>query len=201
MYTRPEVYQPQGFEPFQNLFAGPFRSDFPVIFFHTVQMCIECVPPQLVDITPLDHERFFRIVSGRRCNNLNHQYLMPADEDELRVRFFVRSFGAVGWRMDLLLIDDVIILTHAVPYAIAIAIPDPSWQRFELFHRMIRFVFGNKIYVGPVEKVLSPDRDTGGERLRVLDMGTGGGLWWVKIKPYTVFIFIIIIILGNWFGW
>ena len=50
-------------------------------------------------------------------------------------------------------------------------------QRFELFHRMIRFVFGNKIYVGPVEKVLSPDRDTGGERLRVLDMGTGGGLW------------------------
>jgi methylase of polypeptide subunit release factors len=51
-------------------------------------------------------------------------------------------------------------------------------QRFELFHRMIRFVFGNKIYVGPVEKVLSPDRDNkDGERLRVLDMGTGSGLW------------------------
>lgn len=50
-------------------------------------------------------------------------------------------------------------------------------QRFELFHRMIRFVFGNKIYVGPVEKVLSPNRDTGGERLRVLDLGTGSGLW------------------------
>jgi hypothetical protein len=43
---------------------------------------------------------------------------------------------------------------------------------------MVRFVFGNKIYVGPVEKVLSPDRS--GERLRVLDMGTGGGLWWVN---------------------
>jgi methylase of polypeptide subunit release factors len=42
---------------------------------------------------------------------------------------------------------------------------------------MIRFVFGNKIYVGPVEKVLSPDRDTRGERLRVLDLGTGSGLW------------------------
>jgi methylase of polypeptide subunit release factors len=43
---------------------------------------------------------------------------------------------------------------------------------------MIRFVFGNKIYVGPVEKVLSPDRDNkDGERLRVLDMGTGSGLW------------------------
>jgi hypothetical protein len=57
-----------------------------------------------------------------------------------------------------------------------------SLQRFELFHRMIRFVFGNKIYVGPVEKVLSPpDRDSDGEqpgkKLRVLDMGTGSGLW------------------------
>jgi methylase of polypeptide subunit release factors len=52
-----------------------------------------------------------------------------------------------------------------------------AFQRFELFHRMVRFVFGNKIYVGPVEKVLSADRDTAGERLRVLDMGTGGGLW------------------------
>ena len=61
---------------------------------------------------------------------------------------------------------------RAVPY---LCIIPP--QRFELFHRMIRFVFGNKIYVGPVEKVLSPDRDTGGERLRVLDMGTGSGLW------------------------
>ena len=51
-------------------------------------------------------------------------------------------------------------------------------QRFELFHRMIRFVFGNKIYVGPVEKLLSPDhRNSSGEKLRVLDMGTGGGLW------------------------
>jgi hypothetical protein len=49
-------------------------------------MCVECVPPQLVDLTPHDHEQFFRVVSGRRCNNLNHRYVMPADEDELRVR-------------------------------------------------------------------------------------------------------------------
>lgn len=42
---------------------------------------------------------------------------------------------------------------------------------------MVRFVLGNKIHVGPVEKVLSPDRDTAGGKLRVLDMGTGGGLW------------------------
>jgi len=100
-------------------------------------MCVKCVPPELVDLTPHDHDRFFRVVSGRQCNNLNPWYVMPADEDELR--------------------------------------------RFELFHRMIRFVFGNKNYVGPVEKVLSPDRDTGGGKLRVLDMGTGGGHWAVDM--------------------
>jgi hypothetical protein len=42
---------------------------------------------------------------------------------------------------------------------------------------MIQFVFGNKNYVGPVEKVLSPERAMDGEKLRVLDLGTGGGLW------------------------
>ncbi|KAI9509636.1 S-adenosyl-L-methionine-dependent methyltransferase [Russula earlei] len=100
-------------------------------------MCVKCVPPELVDLTPNDHDRYFRVVNGRRCNTLNPWYVMPADEDELR--------------------------------------------RFELFHRMIRFVFDDKNYVGPVETVLSPDRDTGGERLRVLDMGTGGGLWAVDM--------------------
>jgi hypothetical protein len=49
-------------------------------------MCIECILPQLVDLKLHDHERFFRIVGGRRCNNLNHRYVMPADEEELRVR-------------------------------------------------------------------------------------------------------------------
>ena len=50
---------------------------------------------------------------------------------------------------------------------------------------MIRFVFGNKIYVGPVEKVLSPDRDTdGGGKLRVLDMGTG--MWTLVRKSNLI---------------
>jgi hypothetical protein len=44
---------------------------------------------------------------------------------------------------------------------------------------MVRFVLGNKIYVGPVERVLCPDRDVD-QKLRVLDMGTGGGLWQVN---------------------
>ena len=91
---------------------------------------------------------------------------MPADEDELRVRCVVfrpvRAGRMTMWTYRRLTGPPLGILPR---------------QRFELFHRMIRFVLGNKIYVGPVEKVLSPDRDTGGERLRVLDMGTGGGLW------------------------
>ncbi|KAI0054139.1 S-adenosyl-L-methionine-dependent methyltransferase [Auriscalpium vulgare] len=50
-------------------------------------------------------------------------------------------------------------------------------KRFDLFHRMIRFVLGNKNYVGPVQDILSPDRAARGDKLRVLDLGTGGGLW------------------------
>jgi len=140
-------------------------------------MCVECVPPEVVDLTPRDHDHFFRVIGGRRCNTLNPRYVMPADEDELRVR----SRGLCSLALDerRLIIDDQIWLGTGTLFSPA--------QRFDLFHRMIRFVFGNKNYVGPVEKVLSPDRDTGGERLRVLDLGTGGGLWYVGIiiiKPY-----------------
>ena len=49
-------------------------------------MCVECVPPEVVDLTPRDQEQFFRVVGGRRCNTLNPRYVMPADGDELRVR-------------------------------------------------------------------------------------------------------------------
>lgn len=48
-------------------------------------MCVECVPPELVNLTPQDKDQFFRVVGGRRCNNLNPLYVMPADEEELRV--------------------------------------------------------------------------------------------------------------------
>ncbi|KAI0065389.1 S-adenosyl-L-methionine-dependent methyltransferase [Artomyces pyxidatus] len=54
---------------------------------------------------------------------------------------------------------------------------DEELKRFELFHRMIQFVLGNKNYVGPVEEILSPSRAKGKDKLRVLDLGTGGGLW------------------------
>ncbi len=64
-------------------------------------MCVECVPPELVDLTPRDHECFFRVLGGRRCNNLNHRYVMPADEDELRVRIvgFARFTSSYARRL------------------------------------------------------------------------------------------------------
>lgn len=91
---------------------------------------------------------------------------MPADEDEHRVRRADAILFCPG--CGRMTIYSAPLMGHWHSFS----------QRFELFHRMIRFVFGNKIYVGPVEKVLSPNRDPGvGERLRVLDLGTGSGLW------------------------
>jgi hypothetical protein len=42
-YTRPEVYQPPRFEPF-DLFTGPFRSSFPVIL-HITSKCASSASP------------------------------------------------------------------------------------------------------------------------------------------------------------
>ena len=53
-------------------------------------------------------------------------------------------------------------------------------QRFEILHRLTRFVLGGANYVGPVKSVLAPERAPAGDKLRVLDLGTGGGLWFVS---------------------
>lgn len=85
LYTRSESISTPWFEPFQKCSRAPFvrvflsSSPFDV-------MCVECVPPEVVDLTPRDHEQFFRVIGGRRCNTLNPRYVMPADGDELRVR-------------------------------------------------------------------------------------------------------------------
>lgn len=65
------------------------------------------------------------------------------------------------------------------------SLPFPSTpKRFELSHRMLQFVLEGKNYVGPVERVLSPaGRGDDREELRVLDLGTGGGLWCVRRRP------------------
>lgn len=118
-------------------------------------MCLRCNAPEVTKIQPDDYARFFRIVSGRQCNKLNGRYLLPADDEELKV--------------------GVEICVSSLPEMTLIGLL--LAQRFELFHRMIRFVLGNKNYVGPVKEILSPKRVVGKEKLRVLDLGTGGGLW------------------------
>ncbi|KAK0240070.1 S-adenosyl-L-methionine-dependent methyltransferase [Armillaria nabsnona] len=49
-------------------------------------------------------------------------------------------------------------------------------QRSEYHHRMLKFVFGGQNYVGPVREVLQF-----GQQRRVLDLGTGGGLWAIEM--------------------
>ncbi|KAK0228607.1 S-adenosyl-L-methionine-dependent methyltransferase [Armillaria fumosa] len=49
-------------------------------------------------------------------------------------------------------------------------------KRSEYHHRMLKFVFGGQNYVGPVKEVLQF-----GQQRRVLDLGTGGGLWAIEM--------------------
>ncbi|KAG7452446.1 S-adenosyl-L-methionine-dependent methyltransferase [Guyanagaster necrorhizus] len=49
-------------------------------------------------------------------------------------------------------------------------------KRSEYHHRMLKFVFGGQNYVGPVREALQF-----GQQRRVLDLGTGGGLWAIEM--------------------
>ncbi|KAL1747532.1 S-adenosyl-L-methionine-dependent methyltransferase [Schizophyllum fasciatum] len=55
---------------------------------------------------------------------------------------------------------------------------DDEVRRSELHHRMLQFVFHGKNYVGPVNHVLRP---MPGVQRRVLDIGTGGGMWAIQM--------------------
>ncbi|VDB83046.1 unnamed protein product [Peniophora sp. CBMAI 1063] len=59
----------------------------------------------------------------------------------------------------------------------ALPADDEELKRFEVLHRLTRFVLGGANYVGPVKSVLAPERAPAGDKVRVLDLGTGGGLW------------------------
>jgi hypothetical protein len=85
LYTRPgSISTPQP-RPSNKAAHAP-RVFLPsLLLVRPASMCIECFPPELIKLTLKDHNRFYRLVGGRRCNNLNHGYVMPADEDELRV--------------------------------------------------------------------------------------------------------------------
>ncbi|EIM90105.1 S-adenosyl-L-methionine-dependent methyltransferase [Stereum hirsutum FP-91666 SS1] len=59
---------------------------------------------------------------------------------------------------------------------------DDELKRFDIFHRMIKFVLGSKNYVGPADEILSPEKGALlKEKLRVLDLGTGGGTWAIEM--------------------
>jgi hypothetical protein len=42
-----------------------------------------------MSLQPDDYSRFFRTVYGRRCNSLNSRYILPADDEELKVHDIV----------------------------------------------------------------------------------------------------------------
>ncbi|KAF7335605.1 S-adenosyl-L-methionine-dependent methyltransferase [Mycena venus] len=75
---------------------------------------------------PIDGIEFFRQLNGRQFNTMNHTYLLPSDDEEIKVRILD------GWH-----------------YA---GIHPP--QRYDLLHRVIQFIFLGRIYVGPVKSVL-----------------------------------------------
>ncbi|KAH0827166.1 hypothetical protein J3R83DRAFT_4857 [Lanmaoa asiatica] len=94
-----------------------------------------------------DDSQFFTEIHGRRFNVISQRYMLPADEEEIRV---------------------------SPPPLPPSSFLTPS-QRSELQHRMLQFLFGGKNYPGPMRDVLTPK--DGQERCRILDLGTGGGFW------------------------
>lgn len=108
--------------------------------------------PSEVSYVGEDDSEFFTHIHGRKMNSMNQRYMLPADEDEVRVSLAFRRWCLV----DLKYISRLI-------------------QRSELHHRMVQFLFGGLNYVGPVSELLTCDR--GQRRPKVLDLGTGGGFW------------------------
>jgi len=77
-----------------------------------------------------DDSEYFRSLYGRRLNNMNHLYSLPADQDEVQVNN-KSEFWFMSW------------LSKTT-----------NWQRSELHHRMMQFVFSGRNYVGPVREAL-----------------------------------------------
>lgn len=121
-----------------------------------------------VDIS-YDDAEYFKTVYGRTLNRLNPRYMLPADEDEVKVQLFLPQLdGPTAF------------------YSI-----NEISQRSELHHRLLQFVFRGKNYLGPVKEALQFGEQRRGRHifhplpfaaltlLLVLDLGTGGGFWYV----------------------
>lgn len=77
------------------------------------------------DIVGDDDSSFFRSFHSRTLNTLNTNYLLPVDQDEIKVLLAAHKYS---------------LLTPP--------------QRSDLHHRMLQFVFSSKNYIGPVKQVL-----------------------------------------------
>ena len=53
-------------------------------------------PPDVQDVGEDDSD-YFRFVHGRSLNALNTTYMLPVDEDEIKVNFVSFSRPSVGW--------------------------------------------------------------------------------------------------------
>lgn len=85
-------------------------------------------PPDLQYLGEDDSD-YFRFIHGRSLNALNTTYMLPVDEDEIKVNF----------------------ISFSRPRRIDSRLPP---QRSELHHRMLQFVFHGKNYIGPVKRAL-----------------------------------------------
>ncbi|KAJ6572900.1 S-adenosyl-L-methionine-dependent methyltransferase [Mycena sp. CBHHK59/15] len=62
-------------------------------------------------------------------------------------------------------------------------VDDDEVKRSDIHHRMIKFIFNGRTYVGPVKETLQF-----GEHRHVLDLGTGGGFWAVDIADQFSYV-------------
>jgi hypothetical protein len=89
---------------------------------------IHDVKPVLMHQLVLQHESslYFRSLHSRTLNTLNKSYLLPVDQDEIKVNHKYFTFRLT--------------LTHV--------------QRSDIHHRLLQFVFSGRNYIGPVKEAL-----------------------------------------------
>ena len=73
-----------------------------------------------------DSNLYFRSLHSRTLNTLNKSYLLPVDQDEIKVNHKYFTFRLT--------------LTHV--------------QRSDIHHRLLQFVFSGRNYIGPVKEAL-----------------------------------------------
>ncbi|KAJ6547618.1 S-adenosyl-L-methionine-dependent methyltransferase [Mycena capillaripes] len=94
---------------------------------------------------------------------------LPVDDAELKKLFYElhgRKFNVLN-------------PTYLLP------VDDDEIQRCSLLHRLIKFIFDGKIFVGPLKETLQF-----GEYRQVLDLGTGKGFWAVELCDLLPWVYV-----------